>query len=156
MPLLGNHKYGSNLIYHSWHFQLKQLDISNPNINMEDWKLDHRYEEAGRKEQSSSTFDLQWHVSRAHDHHELLHVAVLSSAWLWIAVFITPLHFHPDDDWNIQSKHQLVIFQARVGNITFSSFGHFQSNLNYCFWTQDNFALHHYTYWQVGTIARLG
>ena len=32
---------------------------------------------------------------------------ILSSAW---QLLFAPLHFHPDDDWSIQWKHQQVIF----------------------------------------------
>ena len=73
------------------------------NRDRSSWLLDHCDEEAGRKEQSSPTFDLQCCVSsEVHDYES--------------SCILTLLHFRLDDDWSIQLKHQKFIFRAQVGN----------------------------------------
>ena len=84
-------------------------------------------EEAGREEQSSPTFDLQWQYPQLvlRSQTKLLYFRqesgymrlILSSVWLQIAAFVhTSFTFALMTIRSIQSKHRQVIFQAQVGN----------------------------------------
>ena len=74
------------------------------------WLLDCYDKGAGKEEQSSPTFDLQWHGHKQQ-------------------CLFTLLHFCPDDNWSIQSKCRHVIYQAQVGNRWPSSLSIYRSTL---------------------------